>query len=459
MTESSFLFPHLKQLEVDFVIPLRNGDLPLCIDPFLLYKSRDPELRLLHTRIVNHFVSGMTALIEGDQDEAEHIFTFPEVPEVGLGYGASDKRGSGLGGVLRGLLIETLKASPAILERGIRHVEEMQLLSPGIGPDRIGDIASNILKEYLITYTQRQCAIHGIPMQRDLPIGHVYDANDRLWRDGYYDLPANPDDGGAVLLVPRRIVRQLPWINYDNFVRTEFRAYLAAKRGLAVLSRGPSPSKTQVASTSRVETAIIDNYVKQREQQSSEAQPFIPSVSNETKSTGEALRDRLRNTPVGHQSAAVYQQLVLDILTFVFCPDLIDGRLEVRTIDGTERRDIIFTNDSDSSFFDYVRNTHDGLTIMFEVKNVAELAMPALNQSATYLGDRIGRLGFIVTRHPPADNLIRKQMSIFNDSNPRKILLVMSDSDLIELIEMRVQEASPVKWLQKRYRDFRTSVQ
>ena len=458
MAKSSLLFPHLKQLEVDFVIPLRKGDLPLCIDPFLLYKSRDPELSLLHTQIIEHFVSGMTALAAGNQNEAEDILTFPEVPEVGLGYGTSDKRGSGLGGILRGLLIDTLKASPAILERGIRHVEEMQLLSSGIGPDRIGDIASNILKEYLITYTQRQCSIHNIPIQSNLAIGHVYDAKDRLWRDGYYDLPANPDDGSAVLLVPRRIVRQLPWINYDNFVRTEFRAYLAAKRGNAGRS-SLSPTKTQVTSTSRVETAIIDNYVRQREQQSSEAQPFITSTSNEAKSTGDALRERLGNTPVGHAAAADYQQLVRDIITFVFCPDLIDGRTEERTIDGTERRDIIFTNDSDTSFFDYVRNTHDALMIMFEVKNVTDLSMPALNQSATYLGDRLGRLGFVVTRHPPGENLLRKQISIFNDSNPRKILLILSDADLIELIDLRVKESSPVKWLQKHYRDFRTAVQ
>jgi len=31
-------------------------------------------------------------------------------------------------------------------------------------------------------------------------------------------------------LVPRRLVRVLPWINYDDFFRTEFSAYLAARR-------------------------------------------------------------------------------------------------------------------------------------------------------------------------------------------------------------------------------------
>ena len=113
--QGASMFPHLKQLEVDFVVPRLVGDVPLCIDPFLLYKSRDPELRLLHDKLIRHFVEGMSALDAGDQAEAEHILTFPEVSEVGLGYGSKDTAGSGLGTILRRLLIDTLKASPAIM--------------------------------------------------------------------------------------------------------------------------------------------------------------------------------------------------------------------------------------------------------------------------------------------------------------------------------------------------------
>lgn len=40
------------QSEVDFVVPDLATDLPLCIDPFLLYKSKDPVLRNLHERLL-----------------------------------------------------------------------------------------------------------------------------------------------------------------------------------------------------------------------------------------------------------------------------------------------------------------------------------------------------------------------------------------------------------------------
>lgn len=459
MKPEETLFPTLKQLEVDFVIPKQTGDLPLCIDPFLLYKSRDPDLRSWHDIVVQHFTAGLEAVRIGNFEEAERILDFPEVSEVGFGYGSSNKRGSGLGIALQRILIESLTTSPAVMSRGIRHIEEMQLISPGIGPDRVGDIASNILKDYLIKYTQRQCAIHNIPVEPNVPLEHVFDSADGVWRDGYFDLPISPKDGKAVLLVPRRIVRQLPWINFENFAKTEFRAYLAAKNRASTTRRLDAVSKAEVTSTSRVETSLIDNYIKQRERSAAEAQPFLPPVEDGSRATGEALLTRLNEIPVGQAHAAQYQHAVLDILTFAFCPDLIDGRLEERTLDGTERRDILFTNDSDDSFFDYVRNAHDALIIMFEAKNVAELTMAALNQSATYLGDRIGRLGFIVTRHPPGENIARKQITIFNDSQPRKVLLVLTDSDLDQLVQIRSNEGAPAKWLQKHYRNFRTSAQ
>ena len=106
------------------------------------------------------------------------------------------------------------------------------------------------------------------------------------------------------------------------------------------------------------------------------------------------LIDRLSSTPAGREDATAYQYLVLEILNFLFAPELIDGRPEVRTIDGTERRDIIFTNDSDETFWTYARTNHDGLVLMFEIKNTDDLGMAAIAQTATYLGSRLGEAGF-----------------------------------------------------------------
>ncbi len=105
MIKDCSVFPQLRQREVDFVVPRFLGDLPLCIDPFLLFKSRDPELRLLHASIVEHFADGVSAIVKDNESDAKYILDFPEVAEIGFGYGTSDKGGSGLGKILTNLLI------------------------------------------------------------------------------------------------------------------------------------------------------------------------------------------------------------------------------------------------------------------------------------------------------------------------------------------------------------------
>jgi hypothetical protein len=172
------------------------------------------------------------------------------------------------------------------------------------------------------------------------------------------------------------------------------------------------------------------------------------------------LTARLREISPGHEGAKDYQLHVLEILNFLFNPDLTDGRPEVRTYEGTERRDILFTNESDESFWTYVRNSHDGIFVMFEAKNVQTLDMAAINQTATYLGDRIGRLGVIVTRFQPSEAIQRKTFSVWNDSSAnRKVILILTDEHLAALLQLRCQNGSPTKWLQRHYREFRTAVQ
>jgi hypothetical protein len=300
-----------------------------------------------------------------------------------------------------------------------------------------------------------------LPTEKGVPIGHIYNHLDGTWEDSHEDVPVSEVDGTPILLVPRRWVRALPWINYENFMRTEFSAYLAAKRGASRTSRGTGANqKVGVVTVTRSDIALVERYVRTREAQAAEAHPDMDYIDGDACREGEALKEKLKAILPGRESATEYHRTVLEILNFLFIPELIDGQPEVRTVDGTERRDIIFTNDSDESFWAYVRNTHDNILVMFEVKNMAELDMSAINQTATYLGDRIGRLGIVVTRAAPPDTILRKTFSVWNDSGAlRKIILIISDAELCDLIDLRCKNGSPTKWMQKHYREFRTAAQ
>jgi hypothetical protein len=456
-----FLLEGISQFEVDFVIPRLGIDVPLGIDPFLLYKSHDEDLRNLHSKVLKAFNFGIRAVGNGDLETARRLFLFPEPIEIGLGYSRGSRKGAGVGSVLRDFIIGTFQSSLPLLERGVRHIEEMQLLSVGIGPDRISDIISNLSKSFLVAYTQRQCDLWHIPVMKDVPVSHVFNFDRHEWEDGYFDLPVSPIDGSPILLVPRRIVRVLPWINYSDFLRMEFSAYLRAKG----MSSGKSKKsyealKLSVVGVTRAEVQHVDRYISSKEAAGDQARPSLSYlVDLDAESEGRKLEDRLTGLESGREKAGEYQELVLGILNYLFNPDLIDGELEVRTIDGTERRDIIFTNDSDGSFWQYLRNEHSAILLMFEVKNKKEIAIADINQVNSYLGDRLGRIGIMISRQGLTAPMRKKLFSTYNDSTPRKVILHFSDDDLIAMIHMKAEGKDPMRFMQRIYREFRTSVQ
>lgn len=456
------------QSEVDFVIPDLAVDLPLSIDPFLLYKSRDEYLRNLHDRLLAIFSSGIRSYREGKLDELDRLIDFPEVDEIGFGYSDRTIRGRGLGQRLNRLLATTLRVSPELQIRGLRHIEELQLVSIGVGPDRVSDIAANALKVFLIEYTQQQAELWNLPLTRGMPVSHYFDFDDGQWADGFFDLPRNPVSGMPIILVPRRIVRHLPWINYADYVRTDFRIYMRVKQR-SDAARHAEALKTkfdkgQIVAVTQSEIEVLDQYIMRKERESADAEPTLTTgliLNQSVIALGEQLIGRLGTIPSGQATAGDYQRLVYETFNYLFEPDLTDGRLEEATHLGTERRDIVYANEAERSFLQYVRETYGSLFLLLEIKNVKALELDHINQVATYLGARLGMLGFIVTRHAPGQNISQKTYSVHNDtpSMPRKTILIVTDEDMITMIRLQQQGKYPVTYLQGIYRTFVLKVQ
>ena len=458
----------MSQAEVDFVIPDLAADIPVCIDPFLLYKSRDETLRGLHELLLGVFRHGFNLFEAGDRKELDRLIDFPEVNAIGFGYTRSGIHGSGLGWHLNQLVVDLLESSDEVRARGLRHVEELQLLSVGVGPDRVSDIAASVLKTSLIAYTQQQAQLWRIPLTAGVPVSHYLDPRDMEWRDGYFDLPVNPVSGRALLLVPRRIVRLLPWINYADFYANEARLLLPPQPRLPrypgmTAAKRLEVAKAELVLKARQRPAIFEQYVSRKERDGSNAEALLPGHDEEAqlRATADDLRARLESLPPGLGSAVEYQRLAYEILNFLFEPELTGGELEVKTYLGTERRDLIYWNEAEHSFWRYVRETYGSPLVMFECKNVADLELDHINQTAAYLGARLGMLGFVVTRSEAKDSIKRKIYSIYNDSPalPRKVILVLSDADLVTMIDLRASGLSPRSHAQGLYRALRSRVQ
>ena len=82
------------QEEVDFAIPFLDEDIPLYLDPFLLWKSPSQQDNALHLILINSFNKlGATYLKNEDKREliAENLAGLSECSEVGLGSGKTKK--------------------------------------------------------------------------------------------------------------------------------------------------------------------------------------------------------------------------------------------------------------------------------------------------------------------------------------------------------------------------------
>jgi len=444
----------LNQREVDFVIPRLDADLPLCIDPFLLYKSRRSDLRGAHDLLLGLFHAAFSAFRENDEGRVASLIDFPEVSEVRFGYARGGIEGRGIGDVLSRLLVETLRQSPALVERGLRHVEELQLFGVGIAEDRISDLAANAIKRFLVEYTQSQCQLWRIPMVEGVPVEHIWDASRGEWVDSYVRLPFDPRTRRAILLVPRWIVRRLPWINYDDFERTDLRAFLRSR--LPGDSSRLRLTKGRAVEITRTQVRLVDDYVSRKEREAHLAQPEPPPLlAFSAYPAGDDLLAQVAATPTGHTRAYTYQRLVLQLLNTLLEPELVDGEEQVRTASGVEIRDLIYTNNSALPFLRYLMANHGNLLVTFECKNVDSLGADDINQLANYLGDPLGYCGFIVTRRPPSERILAKARATYVKQQPRRVILILHDDDFRIMVEMkRLGARHPVDHLQRRYRAF-----
>src|SRR5580704_2563948 len=80
------------QAELDFAIPFLDEDVPLYVDPFLLWRSPSQQDNALHTSIINSFNNQNWLLQKKRDDEARNnLILASECDEVGLGLSANRK--------------------------------------------------------------------------------------------------------------------------------------------------------------------------------------------------------------------------------------------------------------------------------------------------------------------------------------------------------------------------------
>ncbi|MDP2453249.1 MULTISPECIES: hypothetical protein [unclassified Kaistella] len=262
------------------------ADMPLFIDPFLLFASDDEEYQKLHRSLINHILILKEIAIKDEENAVNNgIFRFPEIKQNWLGLSKFGNSGRGLGKDFAKKIIRSFNGFyNSFGEEQISaetHIEKLTILNPGIGSDFISDFTTNLILDYLLEYTQT-FALKNLSKDqiREFSINSVFDEKFNRWMPKKYTLPYLylEDRGDFIILTPLDILtKDEAAINnsefYSNFlsvansiknmdlrnsINTYFRSQLPKKP--TVKDKTAAVNKTVIKFPE-----IIDYYIKSKE--------------------------------------------------------------------------------------------------------------------------------------------------------------------------------------------------
>ena len=187
------------------------NDIPLFIDPFLLYASEKPEYRQLHENILD-YLSFLRDKASGfiSSEKIKRWYTFPEVKQNWLGYSESGNGGLGLGKDFGQSMSKAIQGVfPDLKNEKITetsHLEKLSLFKVGVGRDNISDFTCNLIKKYLLEYTQTFAMQYlSLEQCKNIAVSKVYfDYKYENWMSQKYILPYF--NGDYVILTPKDLL-------------------------------------------------------------------------------------------------------------------------------------------------------------------------------------------------------------------------------------------------------------
>lgn len=273
-----------------FNISLVN-DIPLFVDPFLLFNSTTDEYRCLHDEIIKYvsFLREMSESGELSNGLIKSWFLFPEVKQNWLGYSMVGNGGAGLGVKFAKALNRNLNNifnnfGKEEVTKG-SHLEKLCLISGDVGKDSISDFTVNLIKGFLCEYTQT-FAVANInnALLKKVNIKHAFfNYETRSWCSKIYTLPYI--DGDFVLLTPKdMLTKDEAWINkhdifndFDDIASSIPNEELKAQVNQYLLRRIPEAATKKEIDGAKSETILefpflIDYYIRHKEENGDQAQ-------------------------------------------------------------------------------------------------------------------------------------------------------------------------------------------
>lgn len=430
------------QEEVDFAIPYLNEDIPLYVDPFLLWKSPSLQDNSLHTVIINSFNHLGHLVNTNKEDKAIDILVqTSECNEVGMGN-SKTRIGKPIGHKTAKEILNLFINIPQLKSSGFVHFESIQLLVNGISKDRISDFTTSFIKSFLIDYTIEQCEKYHIPIH-SVKIESLYSYKENSIISENVYLPTNPENNSPILFVPKRWLRFIPWINFDDYYKT-----------FQLKDTQQQKDRIPLLNYNRQNFNAVMAYVKIKESERKLCKnDLIFKPISKTSVTRKVNTIIKLDTGKTNNADIEFEKNICSVLPTTFFPYLDFAEAQSRTVDGVHIRDLIFYNNRSHSFLEEIYEQYECKQIIFELKNVKELSNEHVNQLNRYLKEQFGKFGVLVTRSPPSKKVLKNIINLW--SGQRKCILVLTDEDM-KLIGSLYQgnQRPAIDILKKKYVEF-----
>ncbi len=431
------------QEHVSFAIPLLDEDLPLYVDPFLLWKSPSQQDNSLHTQIVNSFnYLGSLFLKDRKEEAISLLIKLSECDEVGLGNSRS-RKGLRIGPKIAVEILSLFQEIPQVQKSGFTHFEEVQLLVEGVAQDRISDIACNLLMSFLVDYTIGECKTWSIPATKSEV--NIFDCKSNQFVSEVVDLPANPETNHPVVLIPKRWLRFVPWINFSDFQEHYFAKHADPER---------FRDRVAILNYNRHNYGIIQAYLTIRESSRNDCSSDslfrpIPIISMKRKTQALAAL----KTGKTDNADKEYERLIAPIMASAMYPELDFAVTQSRTISNVLIRDLIFYNNRACDITIDLHKLYESRQVVMEMKNVATLNNDHIDQLNRYMKEEFGRFGVILTRAVPPKAVYKNTIDLW--SGQRRCILILTDDDIKLMGQLyESKQRLPIEVLKKKYVEF-----
>lgn len=457
----------LDQSSLDFVDIELDSDTELYVDPYAIATRRD-EWSFECAALVNRFFQEIiNAIRAGNEARAMALLSNLHEPnETRLGLSRGIPSGRGVGGLQATQLYQSLSQSTAVQTGFVEDLADCELVVEGIGPDKISDITTNVIRGKLIEYTQQQCRNFDVPI-RQVVSGPIWDLENAEWCGGYADLPVV--DGRAVVLVPKFAVRWNVLLRHGDYYRhfvLNFMRDNATELGLAYLAtRTGAPTKKSLSEEFPLSKRFLLEFSRDHPEvfrQYKQHQAAAPPITDDELAEGfdrfamaNFLSRRLNEIPVGREGETAFHRHVAGILTFLFYPNLLSPRIEERINEGRKRIDITFVNGANSGLFRRFTAVtgKPALKILAECKNYRkDAANEEVDQLLGRFDDTRGWLGLLLSRTTENRQLMDRRCRDVARSH-RGFIINLDDSDIHSLLEIsaRSDESGVNQYLEQRF--------